>query len=270
MVDVLGSGEPEFFHIAYADGTEFVISHAGDRVFGRWQPPLTLEYTLTYVMGPILGIVLRRHGLTCLHASAVAWNGRAVMFVGPVGAGKSTTAAAAVTKHGAQMLTDDIVVVRRSERGHLVEPGQTWLRLWESSVRLLFGDDAVLPLLTPNWDKCYLDASRGFSLAAPLERICFLRGLAPLDSDAPLLAPVSPREALMLLAANTYGGRFVYSAERRDEFRMLSDLARVVPAVLAADDHAARPVDALLNAMSATLESCDRRTTCTPLRATAG
>ena len=249
-----GDGAPEFFHVAYADGTEFVISQVGDRVFGRWQPPLTLEDTLTYAMGPILGLVLRRHGRTCLHASAVAWNGRAVMFVGPAGAGKSTTAAAAVIRHGARMLTDDIVALRRLGGRHLVEPGQAWLRLWASSVQLLFGDESALPLLTPNWDKRYLDASAELSPAMPLERICFLGGLAPPATDAPMLAPVSPRDSLVLLAANTYGARFVYGVERRDEFRALSELARTVPAVIVPDEHAARPVDVLLEAVRDSLE----------------
>src|SRR5215471_1484415 len=255
VVHALGKGEAKFFHLLYADGTEFLISHAGDRVFGRWRPPLTLEDTLTYVMGPILGIVLRRLGRTCLHASAVAWNGRAVMFAGPAGAGKSTTAAAAVMRHGAHMLTDDVVVLRRSGCRHLIEPGQAWLRLWESSVRLLFGDETALPRLTPNWDKRYLDASPGFSLAAPLVRICFLGGLAPPVPDAPMLAPISPRDALVLLAANTYRARFVYAAGRRSEFRMLSDLAQGVPAVVVPDDHVMHPDDSLLEAVRDSLET---------------
>jgi hypothetical protein len=249
LVHALGDGGTEFFHVAYADGTEFVVSHAGDRVFGRWQPPLTLEDTLAYLVGPVLGITLRRQGRTCVHASAVAWNGRAVMFVGPAEAGKSTTAAAAVMRHGARILTDDIVALRRSGRKYFVEAGPAGLRLWNSSVRLLFGDESALPLLTPNWDKRYLDASPRFSVAAPLERICFLGGLSSPTSGARSLSPVSSRDALLLLAANTYGARFVDAAERRHEFSVLSELARTVPAVIVPDDYAARPIDAMLQAV---------------------
>jgi hypothetical protein len=269
VVHTLGGEKLKFFHLAYADGTEFVISHAGDRVFGRWQSPFTLEYTVTYVMGPILGIVLRRRGWTCVHASAVAWNGRAVMFVGPPGAGKSTTAAAAVMRHGARMLTDDIVALRRSRGRYLVEPGQSWLRLWESSVRLLCRDEKALPLLTPNWDKRYLDATPRSSLAAPLERICFFGARTPREPATSLLAPVCPRDALVLLAANTYGSRFAHAAGRRTEFSTLSELARTVPAVIVPGDHGARPVDAMLEAVRENLESVNWRVACTRLPVTA-
>lgn len=268
-VHSLGSRGIEFFQIAYADGTLFVISRAGDRVFGHWQPPVTLEDALAYVMGPVLGIVLRRQGWACLHASAVAWDGRAVMFVGPSEAGKSTTAAAAVIRHGARMLTDDIVVLRRSGSKYFVQPGQVWLRLWNSSVRLVFGEEEPLPVLTPNFDKHYLDASRHSSLAAPLETICFLGGLEPSLPGAPALAPVSPRDALVLLAANTYSAPFVFTAERRNEFKTLSDLSLAVPAVIVPDDHTARPVDALIDAVKGKLQLGNRGAACTRWQATA-
>jgi len=255
IVHMLGDREAQFFCITYADGTEFVVSCDGGLVFGKWPPPLTLEDTLTYVMGPILGIVLRRLNWTCLHASAVVWNGRSVIFVGRTGAGKSTTAAAAIRRHGARMLTDDIVALRRSGNAYLVQPGQSWVRLWESAVRLLFDDEAALPLLTPNWDKRYLDATPGLSPAAPLDLICFLGGLTPIVPDAPALTPVSPRDALVILTANTYGRAFVRAGGRRDEFRTLSDLAQEIPAVMVARDCAARPLDGLLEAVRDSLAS---------------
>jgi len=254
-VHVLGVTGAEFFCVTYADGTEFVVSCDGGLVFGQWTPPMTLEDTLTYVMGPILGIVLRRLDWTCVHASAVVWNGRSVMFVGPAGAGKSTTAAAAISRHGARMLTDDIVALRRSGDGYHVEPGQSWVRLWKESVRLLFNNDATLPLLTPNWDKRYLDATSGLSPAAPLSLICFLGGLASIVPDASALMPVSPRDALVILAANTYCWPFVHAEGRRAEFRTLSDLAQRIPAVVVARDRAARRLDALLDAVRDSLAS---------------
>jgi hypothetical protein len=258
VVHAHGDGVIEFFHVAYADGTEFIISQVGDRVFGRWRPPLTLQDTLTYVMGPVLGIILRRQGRTCLHASAVAWNGRAVMFVGPAGAGKSTTAAAAVVRHDAQMLTDDIVVLRRSGTEHFVETGQSWLRVWDSSAQLLFGDESALPLLTPNWDKRYFDVTHRLSLAAPLDLICFLGGLVPPVPDTPALTAATRCDAFVILAANSYGARFVDAAGRRSEFRMLSDLAQAVPAIIVASDYAVRPLYGLLDAVRHHLESVDR------------
>ena len=83
-----------YFRFRYGDGTEFVIDRPGSRVWATWPEPWTVEDAATYLLGPILGFVLRLRGVVCLHASAVAVGDRAVVLLGPSGAGKSTTAAA--------------------------------------------------------------------------------------------------------------------------------------------------------------------------------
>jgi len=80
----------------YGDGTEFGVERASSSTFSVCcgsARPLTAEDATTYLLGPVLGFVPRRLGITCLHASAVLVGGRAVALAGPPGAGKSTTAA---------------------------------------------------------------------------------------------------------------------------------------------------------------------------------
>src|SRR5215469_12061521 len=55
--------------LLYGDGTKFVIDADGSRVWASWIGESTLEDTLTYLLGPVLGFVLRLRGVTCLHAS---------------------------------------------------------------------------------------------------------------------------------------------------------------------------------------------------------
>ena len=55
---------------------------------------------------------------TCLHASCVALDGRGVLLVGPSGAGKSDLAAQLVF-HGAELVADDQVILKRQEDGRL-------------------------------------------------------------------------------------------------------------------------------------------------------
>ncbi|MEM9756035.1 MAG: serine kinase [Pseudomonadota bacterium] len=50
-----------------------------------------------------------------IHASAAAINGRAVMFFGPSGSGKSS-AALSLMAHGAALISDDIVAVTAGAR----------------------------------------------------------------------------------------------------------------------------------------------------------
>lgn len=71
-----------------------------------------------------------------LHASAVEIDGRAVGFLGPAGAGKSTIAAALV-RQGASTLTDDALVVDLVRAKAIAVPTYPGLRLWPGSRALV-------------------------------------------------------------------------------------------------------------------------------------
>jgi hypothetical protein len=101
-------GNGQYYELSYSDGTRFVVSQTGKRVWGTFQPPLTSEDLATYFLGPVMGFLLRYNHVTCLHASAVEMCSRAVLFSGDAGNGKSTTAAA-LSLRGAPVISEDIV-----------------------------------------------------------------------------------------------------------------------------------------------------------------
>lgn len=64
-----------------------------------------------FLLGPVMAALLHQRGLLVLHGSAVEIApGRAVLFLGDNGAGKSTIAAAFL-KAGHQVLTDDVIAL---------------------------------------------------------------------------------------------------------------------------------------------------------------
>ena len=83
-----------YLGLTYRDGTRFLLDWQGTQIWATWPKALTLEDTVTYLVGPVMGMVLYFRGITCLHASAVSVGLRAVVLLGAPGAGKSTTAAA--------------------------------------------------------------------------------------------------------------------------------------------------------------------------------
>ena len=246
-VHALGAGE--FFHIVYADQTEFVVSADGRRVHGAWVAPLTLADTLTYALGPITAICLRRLGRVCLHGSAVAWGQAAVLFVGNARAGKSTTAAALV-RRGAAALTDDVAALDVSGATPAVHPGHAWYRLWPDSVRLVCGPENQLPPLTPNWDKRYFDATQQLpgAQAVPLRCVFFLEGRAT-DGSQPLIRRLSPRESFLRLQSHALGAAFVDTAGRAREFRVFSELVQSIPCSVVHHPRSNLPLAALLDAI---------------------
>lgn len=89
------------------------------------------------LLGRVMACLLRQRGWVPLHASAVRVEGRAILFLGDSGAGKSTTAAAFIPA-GHAAIADDIAPVRTAGEGHCVmSPVWARLRLLEDAVGVL-------------------------------------------------------------------------------------------------------------------------------------
>ena len=230
--------DTDHYHVRYADGTQFLIDKLGTRIWATWPPEtLTLEDTATYLLGPMMGFVLLLRGCISLHASAFAVGDQAVALVGPAGAGKSTTAAA-LAGLGYSVLAEDVVSLQDFGNLFLVQPAYPCIRLWPSSVKALYGQEAELPKLTPTWDKCYLDLTQkqyDFKKEPlPLAAIYLLdeRNEAP---TSPSVHEVSSSKALISLIANTYATYLMDKKMRAREFELLGrvlknvTVRRVVP-----------------------------------------
>lgn len=225
-----------YFRLLYGDGTEFLVDRDATEVWATWPDSSTLEDTATYLLGPVLGFVLRLRGITCLHASAVAVGDRAIALVGPANAGKSTTAAV-FSRMGLPVLADDIVALLERDEVVRVQPAYPQLRLWPESVALLHGSSDALPRLTPTWDKRALDLTlSGGCFQAESLPLAAIYVLAERSHDAAArIEGLQGRESLLTLLANTYVGYLLDATMRGQEFESLGRLIssvnvrRVVP-----------------------------------------
>ena len=220
-----------YLRLLYCDRTEFIIDRAGTEIWATWPDNLTLEDTATYLLGPILGFVLRLRGVVCLHASSVQVGDKCMAIVGPAGAGKSTTAAA-FAKAGFPILSDDVVPLLEQDNSFLVQPAYPRVRLWPKSVEILYGIPDALPCLTPNWDKRYLDLTQaGYQFRQqplPLGAIYILgdRSTVP---EAPFIEAVPTHQSLIALVTNTYANSLLDKGMRGKEFELLSQVVANVP-----------------------------------------
>ncbi|HET6975024.1 MAG TPA: hypothetical protein VFI24_01775 [Pyrinomonadaceae bacterium] len=222
----------DHFNFQYADGTEFLIDAGGTRIWATWpSETLTLEDTATYLLGPVMGFVLLLRGFISLHACAVAIDERAVAIVGPAGSGKSTTAAA-FAERGYRILAEDVVTLRERDGEFMVQPGVPSIRLWPSSVEVLYGTASALPKLTPTWDKCYLDLTQEKyqfqQEPLPLAAIYLLSERRD-DVSAPVVEDLTAAEGLMSLIANTYATYLMNKEMRAREFALLQRVLSSVP-----------------------------------------
>ena len=222
------------YRFRYADGTEFYIDRPGARIWARWCEPNTIEDIESYLLGPILGFVLRLRGVITVHASAVDIDGRAIALAGHSGCGKSTTAAAFALR-GYPVLSDDVTALRPLVGRFLVQTDNPLLCLWPQSLELLDGPEE-LPRLSGTWDKRYLDLEtlgRRSAVHArprvprPLAAIYLLSGGA-VCSATPVATRLCGHEAFMKLVGNTYA-HLLDSEMQAREFDVLSQVLSRVP-----------------------------------------
>lgn len=230
-VTLSASADSEWLILQYADGTRFVLDRGGTGIWATWPARESADSAATYLLGPVIGFVLRLRGLTCFHASSVVIADRVILMLGPAGSGKSSIAAALALR-GHRVTGDDIAVVQPDGGRWLVLPSIPGVRLWDDMVETLLGRSDALPLLAPGWEKRQLDlrtAPAGFrsDVAVPLGAIYVLS--QPDPSGTLVSERLRPRDAFLSLVANTYANVLLTPALRRAEFDALSAIVQTVP-----------------------------------------
>ncbi|WP_336000312.1 HPr kinase/phosphorylase [Halorientalis halophila] len=155
-----------------------------------------------YLLGRVIGMVLVLRGSLCLHASAVAVDGRAVLFAGPSGAGKSTTAlAVALSRDGGSFVTDDVAPIA-ADADPTLQPGPPLVKFSADNPLCAVADiDPVLddgsgPALGKRW---YRVGGEVGSEPLPVDRIYLLEPGAPVGVE-----PVTGREAAIELRRQSF------------------------------------------------------------------
>jgi hypothetical protein len=215
----------ELLRLAYFDGTQFWLDRDGTRVWATWPDNLSLEDTASYLLGPVLGLLLRLRGVVCLHASAVSFGESVVAFVGSEGAGKSTTAAA-FAQQGWGTVSDDVVALNETDGAFHVHPAYPYICLWPESAEAIFGNAQALPRFSGNYAKRYLSLEkhkmRFETRTLPLKAI-YMLGERRAD-PAPQIETISGQKSILALVANTFATNVINSDMRVKEFEALGRL----------------------------------------------
>jgi len=263
-----------YLRLAYSDGTQFWIDRLRQNVWTTWPGNLSRENTISYLLGPVLGLLLRLRGITCLHASAVAFGGWSVVFVGSEGAGKSTTAAA-LARRGHPVLSDDVVALsmrpraphRPGESGEIVAeslahvlPAYPHLCLWPDSAQMVLAASESLPRLAPDWDKRRLAlgtlGTQFESRVLPLAVIYLFADRA--EDPAPTIAPAPAKTSLLSLVANTYANNLLDRTARAQEFAVLDSLVAAIPIRILTPHQNPERLEQLCSLIAQDVQSLDR------------
>lgn len=145
-----------------------------------------------FTLGSAWGLLGYQRGDAMWHGSAVEQGGRAVMFCGDAGEGKSTMAAAMLAR-GATLVGDDLSKVAPSGEIALIHPSSSRLKLWGAAVEHFGWRERAVQRDVMREDKFHCQVETHHAGGAPLA----LAAIVVLDSgEAPALEPLSGSEAL--------------------------------------------------------------------------
>lgn len=206
------------------DGTAIEVRQS----YPEWQD------SLFPLLGIGLGAALRLRGSLTLHAASMVIAGRAWLFMGESGAGKSSLAAA-LAAAGMSLHADDLAVLRWEGDNPCIAAGYPRLKVAPATaVALGWTLDALRPILrrVPDYPECWLEAAdlpAGFHGAtAPLAGIFLLSG-----RDAGLAVPrkvgLTPGQATLALTRQRFGPDEIESPSMLDLLHHCRSLAARVP-----------------------------------------
>ncbi len=202
--------------IQISDGREIVIIPV---------PSADMQLLPFYIAGTAMAWVLWQQGTLPLHGASVAIDGRAAVFLGNSGQGKSTTVAA-MHARGHAILVDDVTPVTIENELAVVHPGFPMLKLSPETLPRLGLDPTLLRPLHPRLQECGYLNPRGFPCAPlPLGAVFVM-----VDSEEFREERLEPREALFELMRGIYGARQMqphFGVSRF--FRECSSIAASVP-----------------------------------------
>jgi hypothetical protein len=224
-----------YYQLRFGKGGEaavFTLDAAGRRLWAAWSETVDFDDFTALLLRPGLAAVLWLRGITCLHASVVAVDGRAVAIVGQATAGKSSTAAAFAAR-GYAVLADDVAALDDRGTRFLVQPAFPSLAIWPNTAAAVQAGE--LPRVWRAVEKRALqlgpapgDAFRFEAEALPLAAVYFLGPRQP-GLTTPVIESIAPANGLMRLAANNYAHTRLSAEHTAREFERLGRVARHVP-----------------------------------------
>ncbi|EFQ82222.1 hypothetical protein HMPREF0063_12587 [Aeromicrobium marinum DSM 15272] len=227
-----------------APGTGRFVARDGSTVVVEREPGVSDGDVRIFVLGTMLGAILRQRGHLVLHGNAFDCGASAAIVVGHSGAGKSTLAAE-LDRRGLPVLSDDVVPI---DAAGVAAPGYPRIKLWADALQDLGLDTAGFERITDGHDKFHVPLSR--SGIAPLAAE-FVYVLETHDRPSLELSEVTGMAAYEALRTHTYRGELLVDpADEWQHLRQCADLAaraRIVRVVRpAATMTAAATADAIL------------------------
>lgn len=198
---------PDYYVLRFTDVADYYLWP--DTIACHLLDPACKHLVEIHLLGIVISLWLELRGIPALHASAVAFEGRAAAFLATCSGGKSSLAAS-LMQDGCPLLTDDILAVER--RGEVFEghPGYPQMRMWPEQARHFLGRCEGLEIVHPAYSKRRVPLGKGglgsfCSQQLPLGCLYLPERRDPAEQGIEVeFAPVSRVEGVMALVGQSF------------------------------------------------------------------
>ncbi len=189
------------------------------------EPHMPRDDVAIFLLGTVLGILLHQRGQVVLHASAVAVNGKAVLFCGKSGAGKSTMAAA-LGQGGQPCVADDLCrITLRGDGEPIVHSDGRQLKLWAQTIDQLQLAPRSRVRVRRELEKYYVEHGGAVEAPLPIAAVYALREARP--PHAAGIQRMSVLDGANAVRRHAYRGVLVERMRQREQyFRVATAVAR--------------------------------------------
>ncbi len=217
---------PGRFLLSVKDVAQFYVRD-GKRIGIRLERGAEPEDVTAFLMGSAFAVLLQQRRFLTLHASAIATDTGAVLFIGHSGVGKSTTLAA-MHDRGFDMITDDVAAVNFAADGTpRIVPSFAGGKLTARSLVQLGLQTHDYPMLRAEIEKYAYPLRLTGRSKVEIDRIVVLE-MSP--SPEIELKALSRSEAFQATSFFTFRKRFYDGMEMRHfHFDAISKLVEAVP-----------------------------------------
>ena len=218
-------------YLRWADLFDFIVSPDGRRIACRPLARASQEAFQTYLLTTVLSFSLLKQGWEPLHATTVAVEGKAVAFLGDCGYGKSTLAAEFL-RAGGRLLTDDVLVLKRSGKDFLAFPGPARLKLFPHVAQEVLGEQSKGTPMNHLTPKMILSLSTNQVQDGPVP-LRAMYAISPEGTARPrsriTIRPISQKNATLELLRNTFNCMVTEPQRLQRQLQHAAEVAACVP-----------------------------------------
>jgi|OM-RGC.v1.007259013 HPr Serine kinase C-terminal domain. len=224
--------EREFIKISNSElwlsiqGVGYFLVRNGTEILYYPDSESNVDNLKIFLLGSCIGAALYQRRQFIIHGNAIEVDGKAVIFAGQSGIGKSTLAAI-YHQNGFKVLTDDLALIRSDL--HVI-PSYPNIKLWEDSATNLSYDTSGLSRVRDNVNKYECPISNNFrSSPAELKAIFILGSHNEMNI---ISSPLSGIEKFIPLKNNTYRKNYLKAMNlNQHHMNMCTAIASNVPII---------------------------------------